>query len=292
MQAGEIGFAHMVVMSRTAQAVGEAFDENDLIHQAREFTPGRLHHISFHYRHAKDPARFADEQAEVAEQRKLLLKAWENGVLSISGYLDQAGGASLRSALEMLARRRGAGDTRLKQERMADALVELAGMNQKTNLQLTSSVETLMGLVGSPAGETEFSLPINAETVKRWACDCNLTRILLGGESVVIDVGRSRRTVAGPLRRALDSRDSGCRWPDCDRPAKWSTPHHVEHWIDGGSSELPNLLLLCGRHHWMVHEGHWQIIQGEDGGVLAMPPPTRFRPYMRPPDPDDLTDSS
>jgi hypothetical protein len=257
----------------------------------REHTPGRLHYISVHYRHAKDPARFAEEQAEAVEQRRLVLKAWENGVLSVTGNLDPAGGAALRSALEPLARKTGPADSRVRQQRLADALVELAGLNQKTNLQLTSSVETLMGLVGAPAGETEFSLPISAETVKRWACDCNLTRILLGGESAVIDVGRSRRTIDGPLRRALDSRDAGCRWPDCDRPAKWSTPHHIEHWIDGGSTDLPNLLLLCGRHHWMVHEGGWQIIKSDDGRVLTMPPPTRFRPYMRPPDPPDLDDS-
>lgn len=292
MQDGEIGFAHLVVMSRAAQAVGGGFDENDLIYQAREHTPGRLHHIAVHYRHAKNPARFASEQAEAVEQRKLILKALENGVLTVDGVLDPAGGAVLRSALERLARRNDGGDPRLKQQRMADALVELAGMNQKTNLQVTSSVETLMGLVGAPAGETEFSLPISAETVKRWACDCNLTRILLGGDSTVIDVGRSRRTIDGPLRRAIDSRDAGCRWPDCDRPAKWSTPHHLEHWIDGGSTDLPNLLLLCSRHHWMVHEGRWQIIKSDDGRILTMPPPTRFRPYTRPPDPEDLTDSS
>ncbi len=281
MGSGEIGFAHLVVMARTAQAVRESFDENELLDKAREVTPGRLHHLCQSYRHAKDPARFAQDQAEVVEHRKLKLSTWPNGILSLDGYLDAAGGAALRSALEPLARKTGADDNRTREQRLADALVELVTANQRTNLQVTSSIETLLGLVGSPAAETEFALPISAATVERWACDCNLTRILLGGDSTVIEVGRSKRTVEGPTRRALDARDRHCQWPGCDRPAKWSTPHHLEHWARGGTSDLPNLLLLCGRHHWMVHEGKWQIIKTDEGRVLTMPPPTRFHPYLR-----------
>jgi hypothetical protein len=281
MESGEIGFAHLVVLARTSQAVRESFDERDLLEKARENTPGRLHHICESYRHAKDPARFAQSQAEVVEQRKLKLSTWPNGILSLDGYLDAAGGAALRSALEPLARRSGAGDTRTREQRLADALVELVTSRQRVNLQVTSSVETLLGLVGSPAAETEFSLPISSSTVERWACDCNLTRILLGGESTVIEVGRSKRTVEGPTRRALDARDRHCQWPGCDRPARWTTPHHLKHWVDGGATDLPNLLLLCGRHHWMVHEGKWQIIKTDDGRILTMPPPTRFHHYSR-----------
>ncbi len=281
MESGEIGFAHLVVMARTSQAARDSFDENELLDKAREVTPGRLHHLSQSYRHAKDPARFAKDQAEIVEHRKLKLSTWPNGILSLDGYLDAAGGAVLRSALEPLARKADADDSRTREQRLADALVELVTANQRTNLQVTSSIETLLGLVGSPAAETEFSLPISAATVERWACVCNLTRILLGGDSTVIEVGRSKRTVEGPTRRALDARDRHCQWPGCDRPARWSTPHHLKHWARGGTSDLPNLLLLCGRHHWMVHEGKWQIIKTDAGRVLTMPPPTRFHPYLR-----------
>jgi hypothetical protein len=281
VEAGDIGFAHLVVLARTAQAVPDSFNEKELLDKARESTPGRLFHICESYRHAKDPARFAQEQADVVEQRKLKLSTWPNGILSLDGYLDAAGGAALRSALEPLARKSGADDARTRDQRLADALVELVTVNQRTNLQVTTSIETLLGLVGSPAAETEFSVPISSATVERWACDCNLTRILLGGESTVIEVGRSKRTVEGPTRRALDARDGHCRWPECDRPAKWATPHHLKHWADGGTSDLPNLLLLCSRHHWMMHEGKWQIIKTDDGRILTMPPPTRFRPSLR-----------
>jgi Domain of unknown function (DUF222)/HNH endonuclease len=281
IEAGEIGFAHVVVMTRTSQAVGEGFDEKDLIDKAREHTPGRFHHLCESYRHAKDPARFAKEQAEVVEQRRLKLSTWPNGILSLDGYLDAAGGAALRAALEPLARKSGPDDSRKRDQRMADALVELATGNQRTSLQVTSSVETLLGLVGSPAAETEFSVQISAETVERWACDCSLTRILLGGDSTVIEVGRAKRTVEGPTRRAVVARDRHCQWPGCDRPARWTVPHHLKHWINGGTSDPDNLALLCGRHHWMVHEGKWQMLRTDDR-MIVIPPPTRFHPYLWP----------
>jgi hypothetical protein len=101
----------------------------------------------------------------------------------------------------------------------------------------------------------------------------------------VIDVGRSKRTVSGPARRALDARDGHCRWPGgCDRPAKSSAAHHVVHWIHGGSTDLSNLILLCHRHHWMVHEGGWQIVRSDDGRMLAIPPATEFQRLGRGPD--------
>lgn len=284
MEAGELGFAHLVVMARTAEAVGENFDESELINKARESSPGKFHHLCEHYRHAKDPARFAQEQSEMAEQRKLELSRWPNGVLSIKGFLDPVGGAALRGALEPLARKSGPDDPRERDQRMADALVELVNQNLKVSLQVTASVETLMGLPGSPAGETEFGLPISAKTIERWACDCSLTRILLEGESTVIDVGRAVRTVKGPRRRALNARDRCCRWPGCDRPARLTAGHHLVHWASGGTSDLDNQVLLCHRHHWMVHEGGWQLVSGDGGRLLSIPPPTRFRTYVRGPD--------
>jgi len=92
VSAGDVGFAHLVVMARTAQAVPD-FDESELLRDAKKGTPGKFHHHCDHYRHAKDPARFAKEQAELVEHRKLELKAWENGMLSIKGCLDPVGGA-------------------------------------------------------------------------------------------------------------------------------------------------------------------------------------------------------
>ena len=277
MDAGEIGFAHMTVMARTAAAVGEAFDETKLLPLARQFSPGRFHYRCMHFRHSVDPKTYADEQAQLAEERKLQLSTAENGCLLISGILDPIGGAALRTALEPLARVIGAHDDRLLEQRFADALVELATKGGKVvvQMQVTSSIETLLGLIGAPGAETEFSLPVSYRTVERWACDCSITRVLMQ-DSVVIDVGRAERVITGPRRRALIARDKHCQWPGCERPASWCDGHHIVHWARGGGGEIENQVLLCARHHWKVHEGGWQLIRTEDGSLLLLAPTTTF----------------
>ena len=282
---GQVGFAHLTVMARTANAVGTKFNEASLLKKACENSPGKFHHICRHYRHTIDAFSFNAEHVEQVEARSLKLSTWFDGALLISGVLDSVGGAALRSVLEPLARKSGTHDARSRERRLADALVELAtGGEQPAKIQVTSSVETLLGLVGAPAGEMEFSLPISSKTVERLACDCSITRVLLNSESTVIDVGRSKRVVSEPGRRALKARDGSCRWPGCERPASWSAAHHVVHWIHGGTTDLDNLILLCHRHHWMVHEGGWQLVRSESNQLLTIPPTVTFGPSPRGPD--------
>ena len=274
---GEIGFAHMTVMARTAIAVGNAFNETALLDKARKLSPGKFHYRCLQYQHSVQPEVYATEQAEQAEKNRLRLNTAEDGSLLISGVLDPVNGAAVRGALEPLARPSGEHDYRDREQRLADALVEIITQGGKHNVQLqvTSSIETLLGLTGAPGADMEFSLPISSKTVERWACDCNVTRILMQ-DSVVIDVGRSKRVISPPLKRALHARDGHCQWPGCERPASWSQGHHLMQWIHGGSTDLDNLLLLCFRHHRNVHEGNWQIAKTDDGHVMTIAPMIRF----------------
>ncbi|MEX1258937.1 MAG: HNH endonuclease signature motif containing protein [Gemmatimonadota bacterium] len=59
----------------------------------------------------------------------------------------------------------------------------------------------------------------------------------------VLDVGRKTRTIPPALRRALESRDRGCRFPGCG--FRFTDAHHVRHWADGGKTSLANCILLC-----------------------------------------------
>jgi hypothetical protein len=193
------------------------------------------------------------------EARSLNISDGDEGTVYFNGYLDKVGGAAVRTALEPLAKRAGKGDDRTRDTRMADALVDLSmraldnGLApHRAHLQVTASLETLLGLPGS--------------------------------DSTVIDVGRAKRTISGPQRKALKVRDGGCTWPGCDRPVSMTEGHHLVHWIHNGPGNLPNLTLLCYRHHWMVHEGGWQIVRTDDGRMLTIPPPTGFE--LRPRGPD------
>jgi Domain of unknown function (DUF222)/HNH endonuclease len=248
-----------------------------------------------HARHATDAAAVLAEGVSAVESRRLELTRCEDGRIVIRGLLDPVGGATLRVALAPLTTRKGAGDDRSRERRYGDALVELAHHaldhgfltdtgGQRTHLQLTASVETVMGLKGAPGGDLEFAGAVPAATVQRLACDASIRRVLLGPDSAVIDVGRALRVPSGATRAALRVRDGGCVWPGCDRPASWTNAHHVLHWGHGGDTDLDNLVLLCHRHHWSVHEGGWQLVKTEGHRVLAIPPSHRYRSWTRAPD--------
>lgn len=283
--AGEIGFAHFAHIAKASAAVGDRLDETTLLRHARKELVARFRATCIHARHAADPEGVAAEEADGVEARYLTITNTDDGLVALSGTLDKVGGAALRTALEPLAKRMGKDDHRLFPRRLGDALVELAeGSMQSPQIQVTSSLETLLGLAGAPAADMEFALPISSKAVERFACDCSVTRVLLGSESAVIDVGRSRRTVSGPARRALAARDGHCRWPGCDRHAQQSAAHHLVHWLHGGSTDLDNLILLCHRHHRMVHEGRWQLVRSDDGRMLTIPPVTEYQRLARGPD--------
>jgi len=291
MANAEIGFAHFALIARTSAAVGERLDQTALLRQARKHTIARFHDDCYHARHAADPKGCANEEAQSVEARSLQLASGDDGTVFISGYLDKVGGAAVRSALEPLAKRAGKGDDRTRDTRMADAMVDLSMraldnglVPQRAHLQVTASLETLLGLPGAPAADMEFSLPISAKAVERIACDCAVTRIILGSDSTVIDVGRAKRTISGPQRKALKVRDGRCTWPGCDRPVSMTEGHHLVHWIHDGPGDMPNLTLLCYRHHWLAHEGGWQIVRTDDGRLLTIPPLTGFERLPRGPD--------
>jgi hypothetical protein len=281
---GDIGFAHLALIARTATALAETgsnrqFDETHLLKKAKEFSVGRFRIFCDHQRHANDPEGYAAEETQAVEDRSLTLSSGVSGRVWVRGVLDAEGGAVLRIALEPLAKSTGKGDERRLARRLADALVELAGhaldsgmIPQRPHLQVTTTLETLLQRTGAPAADLELSLPISAASVERLACDCNVTRILRGSDSQVIDVGRSKRVMSPAQRRALQVRDKGCRWPGCDRPASYTSAHHLVHWVEGGPTDLDNLALLCRRHHWLVHEGKWQLIKTDDGELIAVPP--------------------
>jgi len=274
MNSSEIGFAHLATMANTADKV-KGFDESALLPVAKEHSPGKFFHKVRHYRHALDAKAYNREQEELVEQSYLRLGTAQDGCLLIDGVLDPVRGAEVRSALEPLAQPSGEHDDRTREQRLADAFHERVVGVGPANLQVTATVETLKALAGSAGGEMEFSVPVSKDSVQRMACDGTVARVLLNPESVVIDVGRSRRVVDGALRKALAVRDKHCRWPGCERPASWCDGHHLVHWIDGGETNLENCVLLCKRHHRMVHEGGWKLIRSE-GEIVPIAPVMTF----------------
>jgi hypothetical protein len=271
----EIGFAHVATMADTAHAARH-FDECALLPKAKEHSPGKFYRDCLHYRHSVDAEGYNTDQERLREDRYLHLTTTADGCLLLNGMLNPESGAVVRNALEPLARPSGDHDDRTPGKRWADALEERICGAEPAHLQVTATIETLKSLAGAAAGEMEFSLPIASESVQRIACDCAVTRVLLSEESMTIDVGRSKRVMSGALRKALRVRDGHCQWPRCERPASLCQGHHLLHWIEGGETTMGNMVLLCRRHHRMVHEGGWQMVRTDSGEIMTIAPTITF----------------
>jgi hypothetical protein len=131
-----------------------------------------------------------------------------------------------------------------------------------------------------PGGTTDWGDILPSATLRRLACDAAINRVVLGPGDVPLSAGRRLRLPTPAMRRVLVARDRGCRFPLCDRPPAWTQAHHIRSWIDGGPTDLGNLILLCGHHHRRVHEDGWQLhLHGTtvtatrpDGTTLHPPP--------------------
>ena len=114
---------------------------------------------------------------------------------------------------------------------------------------------------------------VSAEASRRLSCDASVAVVHRNADAAVLDVSRKTRTVPTRLRRALEPRDTHCVCPGCN--ARRCNAHHVEHRADGGRTALDNLVLLCRRHHTLVHDGGIQV-ERHDGEI------TFFRRDERP----------
>ena len=281
---GDISFRHASLIAETAASLGEKFEplaEKILVDLAREVDPWRLKRGIQHLRHCLEPDGVLDDANEAHKHRFLHVSQTFDGIFRIDGQLDAEGGAVLRTALDSVMGPRRDDDERTASERCADAAVEIARRQldggqlpevggQKPHLAVSVDLATLRKEPGSMAAELEWSQPIPAETARRLACDAAITPIFGGGESP--QIGPTSRVISGPMRRSLKALDKGCRFPGCDYPPAWTDAHHIKHWADGGPQTLPNLVLLCRRHHRLVHEEGWKLELGERRELVAIPP--------------------
>ena len=157
------------------------------------------------------------------------------------------------------------------EHRLADALVEMAS-NALAN-QSDSDLATVVIhadadklLSDDAVGESEFGPDVPMEAIRRFLCDGRV-QLAMRDDDGVVGIGRVRRTIPPWLRRLVRARDGGCRFPGCRR-TYWTQIHHIIHWAHGGTTDLHNLITLCGHHHRMLHEDGWYITGDPDGEVV------------------------
>lgn len=284
---GDLGYQHVAFMARTSEHVGNAAvrkAEWNLIKSAEKMDPGQFSQVLKTFEHQVD-AESALREANHAHQRRYFhVSEPSEGLVRLDGLLDAEGGAIVTTALNALMGPPSKADSRSPGQRRADALVEMArcrsvgsndGSGPRPHLVIRASLETLVGTPGAPAGELEWGGTVPSETVRRIACDAALTRITGRGE-LEAEISRATRTIPPATRRALASRDNGCVAEGCGRPPQWTDAHHLKHWVHGGETKMPNLVLLCRPHHKLVHEYGWAL-RREAGGPWTLVRPVTAR---------------
>ncbi|MGH3459195.1 DUF222 domain-containing protein [Aeromicrobium sp.] len=138
-------------------------------------------------------------------------------------------------------------------------------------LVVTTDFETLKRDV-ERAGTDSHGTRIDPGTIRRLVCDAGVLPVVLGGDGKVLDVGRQKRLFTTTQRVALAQRDGGCAFPGCDRPPGWTEAHHMRPWAAGGSTDLADGVLLCARHHRIIHHTGWDVRPGPDDRPEFIPP--------------------
>jgi hypothetical protein len=193
--------------------------------------------------------------------------------------------------------------------RRADALVRMAqgyhsdqitcSGGDRFLVHVHTDMETLRANGSGAEAELEEIGNVSAETARRLACDAGIVHWLERGEASeaggsasggshhagqALNIGRKTRSIPPAIHRALQRRDGGCRFPGCTC-TRFVDAHHIHHWADGGETSMHNLVLLCRKHHRLVHEGGFGIaksLTGEicfthpDGHTLPAGPDRRF----------------
>ncbi|MEV1320335.1 DUF222 domain-containing protein [Micromonospora arborensis] len=260
-----------------------------------------LDHVAPDIADAAAAAALEAEAVRAARDRHLTLSEQTSGRLRLIGTLDAEAAGLLRAVLDPLTAPTGPDDPRSPGQRRHDALADVCRLALRTGelpehggdaaqIVVTTSYNGLVGHLnagtldsGLPldagtvdssldAGTLDTGLQLTPETVRRLACDANILPAVLGSTSQPLDIGRQRRLITAPLRRALVLRDRGCAFPGCDRPPRWCDAHHIHHWADGGTTSLNNAVLLCGHHHRHLHHSDWTVQLSADGHPEFTPP--------------------
>ncbi len=283
-----------------APAVADAFarDEAMLLGWATTLPVHDLKLVLDTWRMHTAPNREAVDAADQFDRRAVHLSSLLDGVGRLDGTLDPDGYLLLREAIRSLSQP-GEDETRTAAHRRHDALIQMAKIvlatidtvpgavpgkkRRRPTVIATATARDLAAETGGGAidtGSDRTVVPI--DTVRRYACDCDLHRYLTDPAGHVIDYGRTRRLVSDTQFDLLIIRDHGCRWPGCRIGAAGCDAHHATHWLDGGTTEPDNLILLCWYHHHLLHEQHWSM-QPLGAGHFTLHNPDRAERIMRPP---------
>ena len=121
---------------------------------------------------------------------------------------------------------------------------------------------------GTARCHVEDGPAISVTTAQMLTCTAALAWMTHGGAGEILALGRRRRRPSSAIRRAARDRDHcRCRYPGCE--SRRVDLHHIQHWVNGGRTDLDNLISLCPWHHKVVHDRGYLIAAAPGGGTFT-----------------------
>lgn len=235
-----------------------------------------------------DLAGLEERERRQYDERYLTWTEDHTGQVTFAGRLDAVTAAPIRTVIEQIVTQQFRArrdqdptdpDKRTVGQMRADALFEIcrhalgckatdrSGIRTTMIVRMTKTdIDTGRGL-GSIDGTT---VPVSVGQLRRLAGDVGVIPAILGGESEILDLGRTRRMFTTAQRLALLERDGGCA--KCHAPPEHCEAHHLRWWERGGPTDLSNGVMLCTRCHHDIHRQGWDI-RVHAGKVEFIPPP-------------------
>ena len=284
--AGDVAAQQIDVVARAVRHVDAntrallAADESWLVNVARRTTPEN-------FSRALHQAVMRAEQAgggdpTERQRQRTWFRHWvdnDSGMVRVHGEFDPESGLRLVGRLEQAVRQmfhssdtdkpshlsaqalvalvcRGDSDT----SSVVDNVVSLAGTHSRAEISVVVDLDTLRrGTHGRSFVSTGTDIDLPIETIRRMACEARIIPVVMSSKGVVLDMGRASRLANPQQRKALEAMHPTCAVPRCAVPVSRCEPHHIDYWTNGGSTDLANLVPLCGEHHRCVHEGGWRL---------------------------------
>lgn len=297
---GKISYSKVRAITRVATVKNEKY----LLMIAHFGTASHVERLVRNYRSVKRNEALEKAQ-EQHLQRELSWFVDDDGYWVIRGRLPPESGSLVQCVLERAMEEQyqelkdvpaGISEVQIDEARArpeaiawrrADALVRLAngfGDHAKAKssaenylVHIHTDLETLQADGTGAESAIESGGTVCAETTRRISCDSAVVQWLDQHDGQPLSTGRKSRTIAPAIRRALQRRDGGCRFPGCTA-SHFVDAHHIHHWVDGGETCMENLILLCTRHHHLIHEGGFGLQKRAEGRVEFTDPAGKIVP--------------
>jgi hypothetical protein len=202
---------------------------------------------------------------------------------TVTAQLPSETYAEVRGGLEAAAKRFASdGETRWDQ-RLCDAFVAIVRSGGSGNPRAAASftvvahapIDVLLDESSELPGELERHGLVDAATLRRVACDATIILAADDNAGHTMYEGRARRFPTETQRREIMRRDRHCRFPGCSNVI-FVNPHHLRWWKPhAGTTDLPNLVLLCEHHHHLVHSKQWGVSGDANDELIFVGPSGR-----------------